>query len=160
MGYTLHGHECLVHFEYCPPIFVVNYFTLHFWKQKKYCGVQQGPWIINLLNTLQVNSPKTMSWVTYYLCLGCTLVLKKVHQYLLSIINNTFIKRNEIIVCLPREEQTGVHQGPWIISLLKYLRSNLSKNYVLGYILLVFGLHVSSEEGPPIFFVNYQLHIY
>jgi len=24
----------------------------------------------------------------------------------------------------------------------------------------VFGLHVSSEEGPPIFVVNYQLHIY
>jgi len=35
MGYTLHRRECLVHFEYCPPIFVVNYFTLHFWKQNK-----------------------------------------------------------------------------------------------------------------------------
>ena len=35
----------------------------------------------------------------------------------------------------------------------------MSKNYVLGYILLVFGLYVISEEGPPIFDINYQLHI-
>ena len=24
IGYTLHGRECVVHFEYGPPIFVVN----------------------------------------------------------------------------------------------------------------------------------------
>jgi len=49
-----------------------------------------------------------MSWVTYYLCLDFTLVVKKVHQYLLSIINYTFIKRNEILYGF----KEGTNWGP------------------------------------------------
>jgi len=36
----------------------------------------------------------------------------------------------------------------------------VSKNYVLGYMLLVYGLQAAPEERPPIFVVKYQVQIY
>jgi len=65
------------------------------------------------------------------------------------------------IVCLPRGEQSGAHHSCWIVYLFKYLTINLSKNYVLGYMFLVYGLQAAAaEELPPIFVVKYQVQIY
>ena len=53
-------------------------------------------------------------------------------------------------MCHPRGEQTGVHQDPWIINLLQYVTSNLSKNYVLGYNLHLIGSHVKFQQRDSV----------
>jgi len=52
----------------------------------------------------------------------------------------------------PRKTNNISFLSCWIVYLFKYLTINLSKNYVLGYMFLVYGLQAAAaEERPPIF---------
>jgi len=46
-----------------------------------------------------------------------------------------------------------------MIILLKYVRTNLSKKYILGYSLHFIGSHVKFQQGPQMFLVTYNICI-
>jgi len=144
-----------------PPIFVVKYQVQIYWKKwnivclprGEQSGAHHSCWIVYLFKYLTINLSK--NYVLGYMFLVYGLQAAAAEE-----LPPIFVVKYQVqiywkkwnIVCLPRGEQSGAHHSCWIVYLFKYLTINLSKNYVLGYMFLVYGLQAAAaEERPPIF---------